>query len=145
METLTFIHKGHRLSKRIIGGVIILSSIMFLIFGKGSMSLKGWLEAGLFFLVGVVYITPLSGSEKTCLTAGEGVLKILWRGSIKEVSIPNTGIEKITLTGNYILIGRKGKKAKSLDITLLEKDQKTKIYEFMIEYAKQNNLVIERY
>jgi hypothetical protein len=75
---------------------------------------------------------------------GEGNLKIKWRGWIREVTIPETEIEKITLASKYVLISRKSKKALRMEINTLKIEQRTIVYEFLIEYARQKNLVLEK-
>jgi len=43
------------------------------------------------------------------------------------------------------MIYRKEENPLKLDISFLEKEQKAEIFNFLIEYAKQKNLVIEKH
>jgi hypothetical protein len=144
MENLTFKHTGQLVSKRITGGIVIIIAMVLLIFKKDSLTLFDWLESILFFFLGVIYFTPLSGSDVSFIESGEGNIKIRWRSWFREVMIQDTEIEKITLAKTNVLISRKGKKPVRMAIDTLEKEQKTKVYEFMIEYARQRNLILER-
>ncbi|MGD0342306.1 MAG: hypothetical protein ABSA76_11450 [Bacteroidales bacterium] len=144
MENLTFIHRGQRLSKKIYGGIIIAAAIIFLILDRNSLKLSNWLGSILLIFLGVIETTRLSGSDKSCIGTCEGTLKILWRGWIREISIPDDEIEKITLTKDFILIRRKGKKAKRMYINAMENDQKTQVYEFLIEYSQHKNIPLEK-
>jgi hypothetical protein len=73
-------------------------------------------------------------------------LKIKWRTRIREIIIQDTEIEKIILRNRKIEIQRKGKKAVVLPFGewLWKLEDKTKVYEFMIEYARQKNLILEK-
>jgi hypothetical protein len=144
MENLIFIHRGQLLTKRIIGVMFIIIAIMLFILNRDSLKLWDWLESILFILIGVTNLTPLSGSDKTCLGVSNNSLKIRWRGWIREVNITDTEIEKIRLARTYILIMRKAKKEVRIGLDYLEREQKTKVYEYLIEYARQKNIALER-
>jgi hypothetical protein len=144
MENLTFIHRGQFLSKRIVGGIMIIISIGEVLTLKDSMSILGWLSILGFLFLGAINFTRFSGSDKTSVGYGEGTLKIMWRGWIKEVKIPEVEIEKITIRQSGIVISRKGKKPVSLGFYLLDKEQKPEVYAFLIEYARQKNIVLVR-
>jgi hypothetical protein len=144
MENLIFKHKGAAITKRIVGGIFILFGITNFIFTDKIKPL-GWIANILLIVCGVFYLTPwIGGSDRSSLEASEGSLRIRWRNLRGKVVIQDNEIEKIVLDKTAILIMRKDKKAKRLDIHEFEKDQKTKFYEFMIEYARQKNLPLER-
>jgi hypothetical protein len=144
MDNLIIIHKGQRVSKIIAGGMLIVFAVLLLIMNMDSLKLRDWLEAFLLTLVGILYATRLSGSDKSCIELYEGNIIILWRGWIKKVNIAEAEIESITLASNYVLINIKGKKAKRMDIHEMAKEQKKKVYEFLIEYAHQKNILMDR-
>jgi len=144
MENLTFIHRGQLISKKIAGGLFIICAIIFLIPGKDSLEIIDWIVPVIFCLIGVLNFTPLLGSDKTQIEISEGFLKIIWINKFREITIQETEIENIILSSKNILISRKGKKSLKLELLLLSKEQKTKIYEFLIEYARQKNLVLEK-
>jgi cell division protein FtsW (lipid II flippase) len=145
MEALTYRHRGQAISKRIMGAVIILVGIYLLFFNSEQRELKDWILFGLMIILGVLNFTPLSGSDKSCITSGEQDLKIRWRNWYRWKLIRPDEIEKIVIGRLFILIKRKENKAVRMDVDFLEKDQKTEVYSFFIEYAKQKNLVIERH
>jgi hypothetical protein len=86
----------------------------------------------------------LSGSNETSFVVSDGNLKIKWRTKIREIIIKDNEIEKILLKNNKIEIRRKDKKAVVLVFEQLKFKDKTKVYEFMIEYARGKNLVLEK-
>ena len=144
MESLILKHKGQAIATRIMGGLLIIAGIMNIILRDAKMSLISWILNIFIVLYGVFMLTPWARSSKSILEAKDGVLRIKWRGWFREALIPESEIERINLGKTAILIARKGEKAKRLDIHEMEKDQKTKVYQFMIEYARQKNITIER-
>ncbi|MCX6325712.1 MAG: hypothetical protein NT144_03520 [Bacteroidia bacterium] len=86
------------------------------------------------------------GNNETKFVVSDDNLKIKWRTKVGEVIIKNNEIEKIILRNKKIEIQRKEKKAVVLSFGewLWKLEDKTKVYEFMIEYAQQKNLVLEK-
>jgi hypothetical protein len=143
MENL-IINPKHLNSKKIVGGVWILLGIIALFIGKGSLSEKDWTRPIIFWVIGILFLTPLAGSVKSQVEIFEGCLKIIWMNWIRTVTIPETEIEKIILAKDGIKIYRKDKKAVKLLIYYMEKEQKNKVYIFFTEYAREKNFVLER-
>lgn len=144
MENLLFIHKGQRLTKRILAAIFIVLAIVLLVFSKRSLLIKDWLEASLFILIGLVNLTRLSGSTQSYIKCENNTLRILWRGWVLETIIPENEIEKIILEKEVVVFNRKGKKPAKILFHETEKEQRIKVYEFLIEYGKQKNLPVER-
>ena len=147
MENLIFKYKGSGWVKRIIGVFWILSGIAGLLFLSGEpLTLSDWIRSISMILMGVIFFTPLLGNNETRFVAGDDNLKIKWRTKIREIIIKDNEIEKIILRNKKIEIQRKEKKAVVLLFGewLWKLEDKTKVYEFMIEYAQQKNLVLEK-
>ncbi len=147
MENLLFKYRGWGWIKRIIGVFWILSGIAGqLFFSDKPLTLLNWIMSTFFVLFGVIFFTPLGGNNETSFVVGDGNLKIKWRTRIREIIIQDTEIEKIILRNKKIEIQRKGKKAVVLQFGewLWKLEDKTKVYEFMIEYARNKNLVLEK-
>ena len=145
MENLIFKHKGWAMSKRIIGVFWILFGITELFFlSDESLTLSDWIRSILYVLIGVIFFTPLVGNNETRFVVGDGNLKIKWVTKIREIIIQDNEIEKIILRSKKIKIQRKEKKALVLPFEQLKLEDKTKVYEFMIEYARQKNIVLEK-
>ncbi len=142
MENLIFKH-----NKRPIVSIVLLLVFLLFLVGLFFIILRPgdiWdiLELVLLALIytGVmIFITLPAGIKLT----GEG-LKIRWFNWLKEKNIPDTEIEKIILGRLYIHINRKDKKPVKLNLEGLEKADKTRLYEFLIEYSKQKSLGLER-
>jgi len=142
MENLIFKHNKRPIVRIVLLLVFLLFlvGLFFIIIRPGDI----WdiLELILLVLIytGVmVFITLPAGIKLT----GEG-LKIRWFNWLKEKNIPDTEIEKIILGRLYIHINRKDKKPVKLNLEGLEKADKTRLYEFLIEYSKQKSLGLER-
>ncbi|MFH0842054.1 MAG: hypothetical protein V1903_05465 [Bacteroidota bacterium] len=142
MENLIFKHNKRPIVRIVLLLVFLLFlvGLFFIIIRPGDI----WdiLELVLLALIytGVlIFITIPAGIKLT----GEG-LKIRWFNWLKEKNIPDTEIEKIILGRLYIHINRKDKKPMKLILEGLEKADKTRLYEFLIEYSKQKSLGLER-
>ena len=147
MEDLLFKYRGWGWIKRIIGVFWILYGISELLFLQDKpLTLLHCITSISFVLFGVIFLTPLGGNNETSFVVGDGNLKIKWKTRIREIIIQDTEIEKIILRNKKIEIQRKEKKAVVLPFGewLWKLEDKTKVYEFMIEYAQQKNLVLEK-
>jgi len=147
MENLVFKYRGWAMSKRIIGVFWILFGIAgLLFFSDESLILSDWIRSISMVLLGVIFITPLGGNNETRFMVDDDNLKIRWRTKIGEIIIKNNEIEKIILKNKKIEIQRKEKKAVVLSFGewLWKLEDKTKVYEFMIEYAQQKSLIVEK-
>jgi hypothetical protein len=147
METLVFKYKGQTLSKRIMGAIWILFGIAAMLFlSDEPLTLSDWIRSVAYILIGVIFFTPITGNNETRLEAAEGNLRIKWRTRIREIIIGDNEIEKIILGNKKIEIRMKQKKSVVLLFGewLWKLEDKTKVYEFMIEYARRKNLVLEK-
>jgi hypothetical protein len=147
MENLLFKYRVWGWVVRIIGIFWILLGILNLLFFYDKpFTLSNLIRPILAVIMGVIFCTPLMGNNETSFVVGDGNLKIKWRTRIRKIIIQDTEIEKIILRNKKIEIQRKGKKAVVLPFGewLWKLEDKTKVYEFMIEYARQKNLVLEK-
>lgn len=142
MENLIFKHNKRPIVRIVLLLVylLLLAGLFFIILRPGDI----WdiLQLVLLVLIytGVmIFITMPAGIKLTA----EG-LKIRWFNWFKGKDVPDSEIEKIILGRLYIHINRKNKKPVKLILEGLEKADKTRIYEFMIEYSKKKNLPVER-
>ncbi|MCX6333228.1 MAG: hypothetical protein NT092_02875 [Bacteroidia bacterium] len=145
MENLIFERKGWRWVKRIVGIFWILFGIFNLLFFYDKpLTLSNWIWSVACVLLGVTFFTPLGGYNETRFMVDDGNLKIKWKLKIGEITIRDNEIEKILLRNTKIEIQRKGKKPVVLLFDQWKLEDKTKVYEFMIEYARQKNLILEK-
>lgn len=147
MENLLFKYRGWGWVMRILGIFWILLGIFSLLLSYDNpLTLSNWIRSISAVIMGVIFFTRLVGNNETNFVVGDGNLKIKWRTRIREIIIQDTEIEKIILRNKKIEIQRKGKKAVILLFGewLWKLEDKTKVYEFMIEYAQQRNLVLEK-
>jgi hypothetical protein len=147
MENLLFKYKGWGRTKIIIGIFWILLAIGNLpFFQDKQLTTSDWIPSILEVILGLIFFTPLSGYTETSFVVGDGNLKIKWRTRIREIIIQDTEIEKIILRNKKIEIRRKVKKAVVLPLEewIWKLEDKTKVYEFMIAYARLKNLILEK-
>jgi hypothetical protein len=94
---------------------------------------------------GIYLLTNGFGLERCWFRTGDNSLIIKWINRINPVQIHDSRIFKISLERIRVMIYRKDNKPLKLDIAFLEKEQKTEVYNFLIEYAKQKNLILEKH
>jgi hypothetical protein len=147
MGDLIFRYRGTGWTKRIIGVIWILLGILGLLFFYDKpLTLSDCIRSIALVVIGIIFLTPLVGHNETRFAVGDDNLKIKWRTKIGEIIIKDNEIEKIILRGKKLEIRRKGKKAVVLPFGewLWKVEDKKKVYEFMIEYARLKNLVLEK-
>ena len=145
MENLIFKHKGWALSRRIIGAIWILFGTAELLFPSHvPLTISHSVISICYVLLGMIFFTPLVGNNETSFVSSNGSLKIKWATRIGTIIIRNDEIEKIILRNTKIEIRRKEKKPVVLIFERFKLENKTKVYEFMIEYARQKNLIVEK-
>jgi len=147
MENLLFKYRGWSWIMRIIGIFWIVLGIAELLFLQDKpLTLLHCKTSIAYVLIGVIFLTPLVGNNETSFVVGDGNLKIKWRTRIRKIIIQDTEIEKIILRNKKIEIQRKGKKTVVLPFGewLWKLEDKTKVFEFMIEYARQKNIILEK-
>ena len=144
MENLVIKSRKQLLNRKAIGGIWILVSIVLLIIGKDSLDKKDWMNSIAFCLIGIIFFTPLVGSDKSRIEICEGGLKIIWFNWIRRVKVLDSEIEDITLAEHGILIKRKNKRPLKIKFYLLDKEQQDQVYKYFTEYAQLKNLVQEK-
>jgi hypothetical protein len=144
MEDLIIVRKNLSFSRKAIGGFWIIIGIALLIFDKGSSGKLDWGRSVAYFIIGVVFFTPLMGSARSQIEIGEGCLKIIWITWYRKVTVLDSEIESIALAAKGILIKRKDKRPLKINFYLIEKEQRVQVYKFFIEYSLLKNLVLVR-
>jgi hypothetical protein len=144
MDNLIIIRKNLSFSRKAIGGFWIIIGIALLIFDKGSLGKVDWGRSIAYFIIGVIFFTPLMGSARSQIEICERCLKIIWITWYRKVTVLDSEIEGITLTAKGILIKRKDKRPLKISFYLIEKEQRVQVYKFFIEYAQLKNLVLEK-
>jgi hypothetical protein len=144
MEPLIIRRKGHAIVKIIVGAVFVIFGTGNILTSQGELSIIKWITNILLIILGISNFTPWSGSSSTCLVPGDHDLRIRWRGWAFWKIVRPDEVEKIVLDRLFILINRKDRKPVRLDLDSFEKDQKTQIYSFFIEYARLKDHPVER-
>jgi hypothetical protein len=145
MEPLIIKRKWHLIVKIFIGAIFLTFGAYNILSNPGELRINNWILNILLIIVGISNFTPYSGSTTASLIPGSHDLRIRWRGWVLWKLIHPDEVEKIVLGRLFILIRRKDKKPVRLDVDSFENNQKTQIFNFFIEYAKQNNLVLEKH
>jgi hypothetical protein len=145
MEPLIFKHSTA--VKKIIGAFWVLLGILNLILISDSpVTFSDWVKSIICIVLGLAFLTPITGQNETKFTADDFNLRIKWRTRIVEYVININEIEKIILRNKKIEILRKTKKKIVLSFGewLWKVEDKRKVYEYMIKYAQLKNLTLEK-
>jgi hypothetical protein len=145
MEPLTIKHRGQAITKMISGAIIIFVGVYLLFLHSEQREAVDWILYSLMIILGALNFTPLSGSNKSEIIPADQNLKIRWRNWYRWKLICSDEIEKIVLGRPFILINRKENKPVRIDVDFLEEAQKTEVFNFFIEYARQKSLVLEKH
>ena len=129
-------------TRKLMGGIWILFGIITLIIRLEDKS--DWMRSIPFCLIGIIYFTPLMGSEKSQIEICEGCLKIIWVNWIRKVTVLDSEIESIVLAKNGVIIKRRDKKPLKISFVYTEKEKRAEVYKFFTDYAQLKNLVQER-
>lgn len=144
MENLIIVPRNLSFSRKAIGGFWIIIGIGLLIFDKGSTGKLDWGRSVAYFIIGIIFFTPLMGSARSQIEIYEGCLKIIWITWYRKVTVLDSEIESITLAAKGILIKRKDKRPLKINFYLVEKEQRVQVYKFFIEYSQLKNLVLKK-
>jgi len=123
---------------------MIVTSIVWAVSFADSGKIIYLITSIFFAFYGVYQITNGLGLEKCWFRPGEHSLIIKWPNRIKPIQIHDSRIEKISLERLKVVIYQKAMKPLKLNIDFMEREQKKEVYEFLIEYSKQRNIVLEK-
>lgn len=125
----------------IVGGLVIL---ILGITGKEPLEFWDWMKPLLFCLIGLIFFTPIVGSDDAKVEICDGYLKVRWVNWYRDVTIMESEIESIILARNGVMIKRKDKKPLKIKFHLIEKSQREYVYRFFTDYAHQKGFVREK-
>ncbi len=145
MEPLIIKRKWHVIIKIIAGIIFITLGTYNILSSSFETRIVSWITNILLIILGISNFTTFSGSAAASLIPRNHDLRIKWRGWVLWKLIRPAEVDKIVLSRLFIIINRTGKKPVRLDVGSFEKDQKTQIYSFFIEYAKLKNIPVERH
>ena len=130
--------------RRGLGIFMIVTAIVWAVSFADSGKIIYLITSIFFAFYGVYQITNGLGLEKCWFRPGEHSLIIKWPNRIKPIQIHDSRIEKISLERLKVVIYQKAMKPLKLNIDFMEREQKKEVYEFLIEYSKQRNIVLEK-
>jgi uncharacterized membrane protein YobD (UPF0266 family) len=140
MENL-ILKPGRFNGRKAAGAFWILYAFIRLFIVKDTLDNWDWVLSILFFVIGVIFLTPLGGSGKSQIEISDGSLTIIWIGWIRKVTVLDSEIESIILAKNGVMIKRKDKRPLKIKFYLNRKEDKNQVYTFFTEYAHLKNLV----
>lgn len=145
MENLEIKSGPFNVIRKGIGILNIAIALVMLILLFDTKNLLYILAVLLIALNGISFVTNGFGLEKSWIRIRPGYLSIKWSDRIRPIQIHVAAINKICLERLKITIHLNHRKPLKLNINFFEKEQKTEIYRFFIDFAKEKNLVLEKF
>jgi hypothetical protein len=141
MERLIFKYRVQNTIRIIVTVLLFLLIVSyFIIYGWSDIKSVIWSILLLLFYVFLFF----GRSVISRIAIGDKYLKIKWVNWFIEKALNDTEIEKIILARLFVTINRIGKKPVKLTLESMEKEEKTILYKFFIDYSTQKNIVLER-
>lgn len=141
MESLIFKYRFQNTVRIIVTALLFLAIVLsFIISGWSDM--RSDIVAILLLLFYIINFFVRSVNSR--IGTADNCLNIKWVNWFMKKAIPDTEIEKIILARLFVTINRIGKKPVRLTLESLEKDDKTRLYKFLIDYSTQKNIILER-
>jgi hypothetical protein len=131
--------------KRAIGIINLIAAVMMFIVYYDDKHVILLITSVVIGLGGIYFIGNGFGLERSWLKKVDNYLIIKWIDKLSPVRVHDTSIEKISLERTRIVICLRLRKPLKLSLNHLERDQKTEVYNFLIEYSKQKNILLERH
>ena len=125
-----------------IGIVSLIAAVSYFFTYFGDLHFLNYLFIIVFTFTGVMHMTNEFGTLKTYVLIKDSYLKIKWFNKMRQISVSDSEIENICLQRAMIIINRNIRKPVKLTLQPFERGQKTKIYNFFIEYAGAKNLTL---
>lgn len=125
----------------IVGGIGLL---IIGILGKEPLEFWDWMKPIIFCLLGILFFTPLVGSDEAKVEICEGCLKVIWVNWFRTVRVLESEIESIILAKNGVMIMRKDMKPLKIKFHLIDKKQRDQAYRFFTDYAHLKGFVREK-
>jgi hypothetical protein len=145
MENLEIKSGPFSVIRKGIGILSIAIAILMLILLFDTKNLIYILAALLVAFNGIYFLTNSFGLEKSWIRIRPDYLSIKWSDRIRPIRIHDSAINKICLERLKITIHLNHRNPLKLNINYFEKEQKTEIYRFFIDFAKGKNLVLEKF
>ena len=143
MESLVFRTSNNKM----VGALWILGGLGLLIIRiirKEMVDFGDWITPLVFCICGVVFLTPLAGSDKAKIEIDDQCLRIKWVNWYRTITVMESEIESIILARNGVMIKRKDIKPLKIKFYLIDKKQKDQVYKFFTDYAHEKNFSRER-
>ncbi len=145
MENLEIKSGPFNVIRKGIGILNIAIAILMIVLFLDTTNLLYILLILLFIFNGIYFLTNGFGLQKSRIRIGANSLLIKWSDRMRQIQIHDSAINKICLERLNITIYLNHRKPLKLNVSIFEKEQKTEIYQFFINYAKDKNLVLEKF
>ena len=126
------------------GIIFIIAGIQFFLSEISDSGLANYLFLFAYLLAGAASMTNDFGMSKTYLKPENGRLILKLMSKLKPTVVEDSEIEKIILRRSEVTVNLKKGKTISFNLRIINRDEKSKIYHFFIDYSKQREIKLER-
>jgi len=127
-----------------LGVIMVLVAVTWVVLFFNERKVFDLVLALVFILTGVYHMTDGFGIERSWIRSENNILTIKWMDRVRVWRIPEAEIENISLGRYSILLNIKGIKPYKLKLGYIGVKEKTEIYDFLMGYSKDHNIVIFR-
>jgi hypothetical protein len=137
--------RGYSIIRKGLGILMIITAIAWFLTYLASIKII-YLAGSIFFLLyGIYQFTNGFGFEKAWVKTENNSLIIKWNNRISPIQIHTTRISKISLERSRIIIFQRSMKPIKLNLGFLEKHEKSDLYMFFMDFAREGNIGIVRH
>lgn len=133
------------IARRGLGIFFIIIAILWFITSLESKKIIYPLAALFFAFYGIYQLTNGLGIENCWFKTGDDFIIIKRIDSLSPVQIHDSSITKISLERSRIIIFQKSRKPLKMNLSFLEREQRKEVYDFLINYSEQRNIVLEKH
>lgn len=123
---------------------LIIATLLFIYFFKTGKSIL-YIVPAIIALSGIYMATNGFSLERSWIRTGSNSITVKWFDRILPIQIHNNSVARITLERTRIMIDQKNRKPNTFALRNIEKDQRTEIYNFLIEFCKKRDIILVKH
>lgn len=126
------------------GIIFIIAGFQFFFAEISDSRIINYFFLFMYLLTGLSFMTNDFGMSKSYLKPENNRLIIKRMSKLRPTIVEDSEIEIIILKRSEIRLNLKNGKSISYNLTIVNKDEKSKIYHFFIDYSKERQIKLER-
>lgn len=127
-----------------LGIIFIIAGFQFFFTEISDSGIINYLFLFTYLLTGLSFMTNDFGMSKSYLKPENNRLIIKLMSKLRPTIIEDSEIEIIILKRSEVTLNLKNGKSISFNLKIVNKDEKSKIYHFFMDYSKERQIKLER-